>query len=104
MSDLYTLKHNDLFLEFTRYVTIQPQFSEQIPDGAEIILLDSRDKNYTRFMLKHTPKREANIVFVDVGELAPIRSRMKNPKVISRETAKKFSTKNGTSSRTRKAN
>ncbi len=104
MSDLYTLKHSDLFLEFTRYVTTHPQFSEQIPDGAEIVLLDSRDKNYTRFMLRYAPKRDANVVFVDVGELAPIRSRMKNPKVISRETAKKFSAKNGTPSRTRKAN
>ena len=88
MSDIYTIKHSDLFLEFTRYITAPPKFSEQIPDGAEIILLDSRDKGYTRFMLKHAPKKDANVVFVDVGELAPIHSRVKNPKIISRETAK----------------
>jgi len=104
MSDIYTLKHSDLFLEFTRYITTHPKFSEQIPDGAEVILLDSRDKAYTRFMLKHAPKKDANVVFVDVGELAPIRSRVKNPKIISRETAKKYSAKNGSSSRTRKLN
>ena len=103
MSEIYTLKHSDLFLEFTRYITAHPKFSEQIPDGAEVILLDSRDKGYTRFMLKHAPKKDANIVFVDVGELAPIRSRVKNPKIISRETAKKFSERNG-SSRARKLN
>lgn len=104
MSDLYTLKHSDLFLEFTRYITVHPEFGEQIPDGAEVILLDSRDKNYTRFMLKHSPKKEANVVFVDVGELAPIRSRVKNPKIISRDAAKKFGAKNGGTSRTRKSN
>ena len=104
MSELYTLKHSDLFLEFTRYITIHPKFSEQIPDGAEVILLDSRDKGYTRFMLKHAPKKDANVVFVDVGELAPIRSRVKNPKIISREIAKKFSARNGSSSRARKLN
>ena len=90
--------------EGTRFIAMHPKFSEQIPDGAEVILLDSRDKGYTRFMLKHAPKKDVNVVFVDVGELAPIRSRVKNPKVISRETARKVSTKNGNSSRTRKAN
>ena len=59
MNDLYTLKHSDLFLEFTRYITTHPKFSEQIPDGAEVILLDSHDKGYTRFMLKHAPKKDA---------------------------------------------
>ncbi len=104
MDDLYTLKHSDLFLEFTRYITTHPKFSEQIPDGAEVILLDSHDKGYTRFMLKHAPKKNANVVFVDVGELAPIRSRVKNPKIISREAAKKTSPRNGSPSRTRKSN
>lgn len=104
MNDLYTLKHSDLFLEFTRYITTHPKFSEQIPDGAEVILLDSRDKGYTRFMLKHAPKRDAKVVFIDVGELAPIRSRVKNPKIISRETAKKYTAKDGSSSRPRKSN
>ncbi|MDP1544671.1 MAG: hypothetical protein Q8L87_01520 [Anaerolineales bacterium] len=104
MSELYTLKHSDLFLEFTRYITTHPKFSEQIPEGAEVILLDSRDKGYTSFMLKHAPKKDANVVFVDVGVLGPIRSRVKNPKIISRETAKKYTAKNGSSTRTRKSN
>lgn len=104
MSEIYTLKHGDLFLEFTRYITTHPRFSEQIPDGAEVILLDSHDKGYTRFMLKYAPGKDANVVFIDVGELAPIRSRVRNPKIISRETAKKFTTKSESSSRTSKSN
>lgn len=104
MSELYTLKHNDLFLEFTRYIATHPKFTEQIPFGAEVILLDSRDKGFTRFMLKNAPKNDASVVFVDVGVLAPIRSRVKNPKVITREAAKKYTSKNGNVSRTRKPN
>ena len=84
MKELYLAKHGDLFMEFTRYLITHPKFSEKIPEGAEVILLDSRDKGYTRFMLKNAPKKKVNVVFVDVGELAPIRSRLKKPKIIAR--------------------
>lgn len=89
MSDIYRMKHNDLFIEFTRYITNHPKFSEQIPEGAEVLLLDCRDSGYTRFMLKSVPKGNKNIVFIDVGELAPVRSRLKSPKIISPNDAKK---------------
>jgi hypothetical protein len=76
-----------LFVEFTRYLTTHPKFSEKIPEGAEVILLDSGDKGYTRFMLKNAPRGKVNVVFVDVGELAPIRSRLRKPKIIARPSA-----------------
>lgn len=88
MNDLYQLKHGDLFLEFTRYITTHPKFSDNIPEGAEVVLLDCHDAGYTRFMLRSAPKDSKNIVFIDVGELAPIRSRVLKPKVISRDIAK----------------
>ena len=91
MNDIYRMKHNDLFIEFTRYITNHPKFSEQIPEGAEVVLLDCRDSGYTRFMLKSVPKGNKNTVLIDVGELAPIRSRLKKPKIISRDLAKKSS-------------
>jgi hypothetical protein len=74
-------------VEFTRYLITHPKFSEKIPEGAEVILLDSRDKGYTRFMLKNTPKGKVNIIFIDVGELAPIQSRLRKPKIIARPSA-----------------
>jgi len=89
MNSMYQLKHNDLFVEFTRYLTAHPKFSEDIPEGAEVVLLDTRDAGYTRFMLKAAPKTDRNVVFVDVGELAPIRSRVRKPKIVSRDTVKK---------------
>ena len=87
MKEFYQAKHSELFVEFTRYLITHPKFSEKIPEGAEVILLDSHDKGYTRFMLKNTPKGKVNIVFVDVGELAPIRSRLRKPKIIARPPA-----------------
>jgi len=84
MKEFYRAKHSELFVEFTRYLLTHPKFSEKIPEGAEVILLDSRDKGYTRYILKNTPKGKINIVFVDVGELAPIRSRLRKPKIIAR--------------------
>ena len=93
MNSMYQLKHNDLFIEFTRFITAHPKFSEDIPEGAEVVLLDTRDAGFTRFMLKTAPKTDRNVVFVDVGELAPIRSRVRNPKIISRDTVKKSVTK-----------
>ena len=43
MNSMYQLKHNDLFVEFARYLTAHPKFSEDIPEGAEVVLLDTRD-------------------------------------------------------------
>ncbi|MBE7434520.1 MAG: hypothetical protein HS100_11445 [Anaerolineales bacterium] len=82
MNEFYRAKFNDLFVEFTRYLITHPDFGEGIPRGAEVILLDRLDPGYTNYMLEKAPKE--NVVFIDVGKLAPIRSRMKRPKIVSR--------------------
>ncbi len=83
MNEFYRAKFNELFLEFNRYIFINPEFTEKFPQGAEVVLLDNRDAGYNRFMLENAPK-DKEIIFVDVGELAPLRSRLKHPKVVSR--------------------
>ena len=87
MNEIYRAKFNELFLEFNRYLMIHPDFCENFPPEAEVILLDQRDDGYTRFMLDSVPKKKGEVVFVDVGELAPIHSRLKNPKIVSRPYA-----------------
>jgi len=89
MNEFYRAKFDELFLEFTRYLITHPDFGGEMPQGAEVILLDRRDPGYTRFMLEKAPKEdyEQPVVFIDVGELAPIRSRLKKPKIISRPPA-----------------
>ena len=89
MNEFYRAKFDELFLEFTRYLITHPDFGGDMPKDAELILLDRRDPGYTRFMLEKAPKEndEQPVVFIDVGELAPIRSRLKKPKIISRPPA-----------------
>jgi len=91
MKEIYEVKHHFLITEFTNYLITHPRFN--LPLGVEVILLDSGDKGYTRYMLKCAPKKNDNLVFIDVGELAPIRSRLKNPKIITREAARKINLK-----------
>ena len=84
MNEFYRAKFNELFLEFNRYLLNHPSFAEKFPHETEVILLDSRDSGYNNFMLKNAPKETGKIIFVDVGELAPARSRLRHPKIVSR--------------------
>lgn len=85
MNEFYRAKFNELFMEFTRYLITHPDFGEDIPKGTEVILLDRLDPGYTNYILEKAPKRD--VVFIDVGKLAPIRSRLKKPQIISRPPA-----------------
>ena len=69
MSEFYRAKFNELFTEFTRYLITHPDFGEDIPKGAEVILLDRQDPGYTNYMLERAPKKDA--VFIDVGKFGP---------------------------------
>lgn len=86
MNEFYWAKFNELFLEFNRYLTTHPDFSKKIPQGADVVLLDQRDAGYNRYMLEAAPKDEPErpVVFIDVGELAPVRSRLKRPRIVER--------------------
>ena len=85
MNEFYQAKFNELFVEFTRYLITHPDFGEDIPKGVEVILLDRLDPGYSNYMLEKAPRQD--VVFVDVGKLAPIRSRLRKPKIISRPPA-----------------
>lgn len=87
MNEFYRAKFNELFLEFNRYLLIHPDFAEKFPPEAEVVLLDGRDTGYNGFMLQSAPKDADKVVFVDVGELAPVHSRLKHPKIVSRPRA-----------------
>lgn len=84
MNEFYRAKFNELFVEFTRYLVEHPEFAAQIPDGSEVVLLDSRDPEYNRYMLTtiHATPPEHPVVYVEVGELAQVRSRLRNPRVL----------------------
>jgi len=82
MNEYYRAKLNELLTEFNRYLAEHPAFAEKIPNEAEVILLDKRDSGYNRFVLDNL-KNDHPVIYIDVGELAPIHSRLKRPTVVT---------------------
>ena len=89
MNELFALKYDDLLTEFNRYVVEHPEFLGNIPNEALLVLLDRTDPEFSRYNLnrtaeyhKHDDLPNRPIVYIDVGDLAPVRSRLKNPRVL----------------------
>jgi hypothetical protein len=86
----YRAKFNELFMEFTRYLIEHPEFAEHIPDGAQVVLLDQHDPQYSQQAIElaqlarqtdDVPDRP--VVYIEVREMAPIRSRLRKLHVLS---------------------
>ena len=91
MNELWAIKHDELLTEFNRYVLTHPEFLQHIPDQAVIVLLDPEDHEFNRYNLARVQNARRNddlpqraVVYVDVGELAPVQSRLLNPRVLRR--------------------
>ncbi|MBI3741400.1 MAG: hypothetical protein HY257_06555 [Chloroflexi bacterium] len=91
MSNLFEEKYDELFTEFNRYVVEHAEFAKRIPQDALIVLLAKSDLEFNRENLKrvkkylrHDDKPARQIVYVQVGRLAPIKSRMRNPRLLTR--------------------
>ncbi len=89
MNELFTAKYDDLLTEFNRYVIEHPQFLEDIPNEALVVFVDHSDPEFSRFNLvriseyrKHDDQPNRPVVYVDVGKLAPVHSRLVNPRVL----------------------
>lgn len=76
-------KNATLSFEFERYILEHPQVLEQIPDGAEVVLLPKDDPELYRINLEaaQTAAKEGPIVYVEIKALAPARSRLVQPRV-----------------------
>ena len=79
-------KNLTLSFEFERYILEHPEMLEQIPQGAEIVLLPGDDPELYRINLEAARKaqQERNahpVVYVEIEALAPPRSRLVNPRL-----------------------
>ncbi|MEA3345150.1 MAG: DUF5647 family protein [Chloroflexota bacterium] len=90
MKKLFAIKYDELLTEFNRYVMTHSGFLADIPDEALIVLVDQNDPEFTRYNLERVRAYRCNddkpdrpVVYVDVGELAPLRSRLIKPRVLS---------------------
>ncbi len=89
MSDFYRAKLSELTMEFTRYLIQHPEFSQHIPDGAQVVLLDRHDAEYSRQAMEFARRARITddvadrpVVYVEVGELAPVRSRLRKVRIL----------------------
>ncbi len=91
MNELFAIKYDELLTEFNRYVMAHPHFAAHIPDQALIVLIDSSDPEFIRYNVERVQAYQRNddqpdrpVIYVDVGELAPVRSRLVKPRLLSR--------------------
>lgn len=79
-------KNITLSFEFERYILEHPEVLEQIPDGAQVVLLPQDDPELYRINLNavqkaHQAGRTVPVVYVEIEALAPPRSRLVNPRL-----------------------
>lgn len=91
MNELFVIKYDMLLTEFNNYVMTHPEFAANIPDEALIILIDLNDPEFSYYNVKRVQAYRRNddnpdrpTVYVEIGELAPLRSRLIQPRVLSR--------------------
>jgi len=88
MKSMYRLRYQEILEEFDQYVLEHPDFVSQLPDQALLVFVDAKDPEFSRWSVEtfghptpHDDVPDRPIVFVEIGELAPRRSRLLNPRV-----------------------
>ncbi len=91
MNELFTVKYDQLLTEFNCYVLTHPEFLAEISDEALIVLIDPKDPEFNRHNLERIQAYQRNddkpdrpVIYIDIGELAPMQSRLVNPRVFSK--------------------
>ena len=80
-------KNLTLSTEFSLYLLEHPEFADTLPDKAHVVLLPKDDLELCQANLKAASlysQRDGEarpLVYVEIERLAPVRSRLVNPKV-----------------------
>ncbi len=84
--NIYEQRNSILGIEFDRYIREHPEFAEDIPDNAQVILLLEGDDDYNEWSA-HIGKEQAEkgqpIVYISIKKMAPARSRIKEMELVS---------------------
>jgi hypothetical protein len=93
MNELFTLKYEDILTEFNRYIMEHPGFLKDIPDNALLVFIDPADPEFSEYnkrraalYLKNDELPKRPVVYVDIGELAPVHSRLLNPRILPKSS------------------
>ena len=81
-------KRNSLLgMEFDRYVREHPDFAENIPDNAQVILLlegDEEFNNWSTRVGKEQAERGQPLLYVMIKKLGPAHSRIEDLSLVTR--------------------
>jgi len=72
-------KNSILVREFDRYILEHPEFAEEIPDNALVVMQIEGDEDYNnwaRDIAQSVAEKGTPIVYVTITELKPVRSRI----------------------------
>lgn len=80
----FEVQHAILIREFNQYLFDHPQFADEIPQGAIIVLQLGDDEEYNQWSrqvaeMNREPGRP--VVYIEIQALAPERSRLINPRL-----------------------
>lgn len=84
MTKNFEVQHTTLIREFNQYLFDHPEFADELPEGAIIVLQLAEDEEYNQWSHRLA---EANrepgrpLVYIDIQALAPERSRLVNPRL-----------------------
>jgi hypothetical protein len=89
MNTMYQLHFEELLAEFDQYVLEHADLAQRIPDEAQIVFVDERDPGFSRWSVQvfgspplHDDMPNRPVVYIEVGELAPRRSRLKSLRLV----------------------
>ena len=72
-------KHTDLIKEFNRYVREHPEFADNIPNNAIVIMQLEGDDEFNKWSLmlgKSHAEKGQSVIYVRIKRIKPVRSRI----------------------------
>ena len=84
MAESFEQRHVTLIREFNEFLFEHPEFTEEIPAGAIVVIQVADDEEYnswSRALAEANREPGRPLVYVHVDALAPRRSRLVNPQL-----------------------
>lgn len=81
---LFVEKNTMLVKEFDKYILEHPEFAEQIPDDALVVMQIEGDEKFNKWARQtavNAAAPETPVVYVTITELKPVRSRIEKLKL-----------------------
>ncbi len=81
---IFVEKNSMLVREFDRYILEHPEFADEIPENALVVMQidgDEEFNNWARKTAQNIADKDTPIVYVTITELKPVRSRIEKLKL-----------------------